>query len=83
MFLLELLKKKENCLQEMISDANTFIITFPVDATVGDKLNLIACVLLVDYRYYENDGGNSRSSGYGYRPGYRVGYGPGYGRAYY
>ena len=59
----------------MISDANTFIITFPVDATVGDKLNLIACVLLVDYRYYESSGSNTSNTGYGY--------GYGYGRPYY
>jgi len=67
-------KKKENCIQEMISDANTFIITFPVDATVGDKLNLIACVLLVDYRYYESSGSNSSNARYGYSPGYGYGY---------
>ena len=58
----------------MISDANTFIITFPVDATVGDKLNLIACVLLVDYRYYETSGSNSSNARYGYSPGYGYGY---------
>ena len=63
-------KKKENCIQEMISDANTFIITFPVDATIGDKLNLIACVLLIDYRYYETSGGSNQGTGYGYRRTY-------------
>ena len=48
-------KKTENCIQEMVSDANTFEITFPIDATVGDKLNLLATVILIDYRYYESN----------------------------
>ena len=49
------IKKKEKCVQETISDANTFVITFPVDATVNDKLNLIATVLMIDYRYFEDN----------------------------
>ena len=48
-------KKKEKCIQETITDANTFI-TFPVDANVYDKMNLISAVLMVDYRYYEERG---------------------------
>ena len=45
--------KKVKCCQEMFTDANTFLIYFPVDCTVEDKLNLIATVLLIDYRYFE------------------------------
>ena len=48
-------KKKEKCIQETITDANTFI-TFPVDTNVYDKMNLISAVLMVDYRYYEERG---------------------------
>ena len=54
------IKKKEKCAQEMISDANTFFITFPVNATRNDKLNLIATVLMVDYRYYEDNANQRR-----------------------
>ena len=50
-----IIKKKEKCLQETITDANTFLITFPVDANVYDKLNLISAVLMIDYRYYEEN----------------------------
>jgi hypothetical protein len=49
------IKKKEKCIQETFTDANTFVITFPVDATIYDKLNLIAAVLMIDYRYYEEN----------------------------
>ena len=54
--------KQVNCCQEMFTDANTFIINFPVDCTVEDKLNLIATVLLVDYRYYEESPQNRQST---------------------
>ncbi len=54
------IKKKEKCVQETISDANTFVITFPVDATVNDKLNLIATVLMIDYRYFEENANQRR-----------------------
>ncbi len=40
---------------EMISDDNNFIINFPIDANVYDKLNIIATVLLVVYRFYEEN----------------------------
>ena len=48
-------KKIENCVQEMVSDANSFEIIFPTDATVGDKLNILATVILIDYRFYESN----------------------------
>ena len=48
-------KKLENCVQEMVSDANSFEIIFPTDATVGDKLNILATVILIDYRFYESN----------------------------
>jgi len=54
------IKKKEKCIQETFTDANTFQITFPVDATIYDKLNLIAAVLMIDYRYYEENSNNRR-----------------------
>jgi hypothetical protein len=54
------IKKKEKCVQEMISDANAFVITFPVDATINDKLNLIATVLMIDYRYFEENANQIR-----------------------
>ena len=48
-------KKVENCVLEMITDANSFEIIFPTDATVGDKLNILATVILIDYRFYESN----------------------------
>ena len=57
-----IIEKKVKCCQETFTDANTFIINFPVDSTIGDKLNLIASVLLIDYRYYE-DNANQKKSG--------------------
>ena len=50
-----IIRKKEKCIQETFTDANTFVITFPVQATIYDKLNLISAVLMIDYRYYEQN----------------------------
>ena len=55
-------KKTENCVQEMVSDANSFEIIFPTDATVGDKLNILATVILIDYRFYESNGSTNQQS---------------------
>lgn len=55
-------KKLENCVQEMVSDANSFEIIFPTDATVGDKLNILATVILIDYRYYESNASSNQKS---------------------
>ena len=55
-------KKLENCVQEMVSDANSFEITFPTDATVGDKLNILATVILIDYRFYESNASSNQKS---------------------
>ena len=45
--------KKAKCCQETFTDANTFVITIPVDLSVNDKLNLVCCVVMIDFRYYE------------------------------
>ena len=55
-------KKLENCVQEMVSDANSFEIIFPTDATVGDKLNILATVILIDYRFYESNASSNQKS---------------------
>jgi hypothetical protein len=64
-------KKLENCVQEMVSDANSFEIIFPTDATVGDKLNILATVILIDYRYYESKPSSNQHSRRSRRGGYR------------
>ena len=54
-----MIKKKPKGLQELFTDADTYEITFPQDATPEDKFMLIGAVLLIDYRFFE-DNGNSR-----------------------
>lgn len=47
---------------ELISDADNFEITFPVDATPEDKLMLIGATLMIDYRYYEENPSKSKTN---------------------
>ena len=47
--------KKGKYNEEMISDSNSFVINFPSDANVYDKLNIIATVLLFGYKFYEEN----------------------------
>ena len=54
-----IIKKKVKGLQELFTDADTYEITFPQDATPEDKFMLIGAVLLIDYRFFE-DNGNSK-----------------------
>lgn len=53
-------------LQEMISDADTFQLVFPVESTPEERLMLIGTVLMIDYRFYEDNKGNRRNRGYYY-----------------
>ena len=49
------IKKKFTGFQELVSDADTFQITFPTIATPAEKLMLIGAVLMIDFRYYESN----------------------------
>ena len=46
--------KKVAKLSEMITNADSYLITFPPDATSADKLLLIIAGLMIDYQYFEN-----------------------------
>lgn len=50
------IKKKVTGLQELVTDADTFILNFPDSASPEEKLMLIGSVLMLDYRYYEENG---------------------------
>ena len=59
---------------EMVTDADSYQISFPSGATAEDKLLLIALGLMIDYQYFETDS-SDQNTGYGRR---RHGYGYGY-----
>lgn len=59
---------------EMVTDADSYIVNFPQDATAHDKLLLIALGLLIDYQYFETDANDQGNRGGGYRRR-RYGYG--------
>ena len=44
---------KKVSVKEFISDANSFLIDFPNDATPTDKLLILGNTLMIDYRYFE------------------------------
>ena len=59
---------------EMVTDADSYQVTFPQQASPHDKLLLIALGLMIDYQYFETDSNSDsghRSYGYGYGYGYR------------
>lgn len=43
--------------RDLISDASTFHIDFPSNATAEDKFMLISTILMIDYQYYEESSG--------------------------
>ena len=47
------IKKTQGGLKELVTDADTYDVMFPNDASPEDKLMIIGAVLMVDYRYYE------------------------------
>lgn len=41
--------------EELFTDADSFILQFPPDATVYDKMLLLGAVFLIDFMYFENN----------------------------
>ena len=68
-------KMSAQSFSEMVTDADSYQISFPAGATAEDKLLLIALGLMIDYQYFETDS-SDENTGYRRRHGY--GYG-GYG----
>ena len=58
------IKKLSAGIQELVSDADNFELVFPVNATPEEKLTLISAVLLIDYRFFEDNGKNNRNNRY-------------------
>jgi hypothetical protein len=58
-----LVKKSPGCVAAAISDADNFSLNFPAKATKEDKALLLAAVLLLDFRYFEEKGGNQKNQG--------------------
>jgi hypothetical protein len=54
------IKKKFAGLQELITDADNFELIFPQDATPEEKFLLIGAVIMIDFRFYEDNGNNNR-----------------------
>jgi len=50
-------KRSPGCLKALVSDADNFSINFPPNATPEDKALLMAAVMFLDYRYFEEKGG--------------------------
>ena len=47
--------RKVRGFENLIADADTFVLDFPMRASPEEKLMLIGAVLMIDYRYYESD----------------------------
>ena len=42
-------------LSELVGDSDAYIINFPSNANVIDKILLIGCVIMIDYHYFESN----------------------------
>jgi len=56
-------KRSQGCVQAEISNADNFSLNFPANATKEDKALLMAAVLFLDFRYFEqkHGGGGNRN----------------------
>ena len=61
---------------EMVTDADSYQISFPVQASAEDKLLLIALGLMIDYQYFESSSNDTNKRGR--RRNVYMGYGYGY-----
>lgn len=41
--------------KEMLTDADSFVLSFPPDATLQHKMLLLGAVFLIDFMYFENN----------------------------
>ncbi|MCQ2820033.1 MAG: hypothetical protein MJ252_22430, partial [archaeon] len=54
--------RKVRGFENLISDADTFVLEFPPSASPEEKLMLIGSVLMIDYRYYESTESNDENN---------------------
>ena len=54
-------KRIVTSMMELMGDADTYYIEFPVNATPEEKLSLIMAGLFIDYRYYETNAGSDHA----------------------
>ena len=64
-------KMSAQSFSEVVTDADSYQVSFPAGATAEDKLLLISLGLMIDYQYFETsssdeNGGGHRRRGYGY-----------------
>jgi len=56
-------KRSPGCLASAISDADNFSVNFPANASKEDKALIMCCAMFLDYRYFEEKGGNKGKIG--------------------
>ena len=55
----------------MATDADTYVVNFPVNADANDKLLLTGLALMIDYQFFETDADEEHSNRMGGRKGTR------------
>ena len=48
--------------KEIFTDADSFILSFPPDATLEHKMLLLGAVFLLDFMFFENNNDNSNKN---------------------
>jgi len=57
-------RKNPGIAKAMFTDADNFEVVFPNDATPLDKLMIIGATLMIDYAFFEDEGGNDHHRHY-------------------
>ena len=47
--------------KEAFTDADSFVLSFPPDATIQQKMLLLGSVFLIDFMYFENNNQNNNN----------------------
>ena len=59
----QLCKVWAGCIKEALTDADTFTISFPEDATPEQKAGLMAACVVLDFLFFENNSGRNQNRG--------------------
>lgn len=55
-----IVRKIPNLVNALFTDADNFDVNFPSNATEYDKLMIIGATLMIDYEYFEDNGGDDK-----------------------
>jgi len=55
----KIIRRIPGVIKMMFTDADNYDVIFPVNASAYEKLMIIGATLMIDYRFFEDEGGNN------------------------